>query len=304
MKILYISSNKRSQQFPWLIDYQNDSLLYGLKELFGDDVVDVNKKYNLYSDYSDEEVASEYGRGFTFTRLIDTDNCDREDVVKKIKNNFFDLVVYGSIWRCQDYLQLVREHYKPNQIVFVDGEDTQDLHELVTTDALYFKRECALETYGKHQDHLWKVNPISFAFPTKKINFGDKKERRVAHSDPRNKATYVFNKESDYYQDYQFSKYALTMKKAGWDALRHYEIMGNGCIPFFMFMADCPRYTMYRFPKALLTKVIFFNDLDQKWLDNNYETLRHDLLEHFEKFNTTKALGEYFLKDVKNYSKM
>ena len=48
MKILYISSNKRSQQFPWLIDYQNDSLLYGLKELFGDDVVDVNKKYNVH----------------------------------------------------------------------------------------------------------------------------------------------------------------------------------------------------------------------------------------------------------------
>ena len=197
MKILYISSNKRSQQFPWLIDYQNDSLLYGLKELFGDDVVDCNKKFNLYSDYSDAEVASEYGRGFTFTRLLDTDNCDREDIVKKIKNNFFDLVVYGSVWRCTDYLELVREHYKPNQIVFIDGEDTQQLHDLVKTDALYFKRECALETYGKLQDHLWKVNPISFAFPTKKINFNNKKERRVAHSDPRDKSTYVFTNEKD-----------------------------------------------------------------------------------------------------------
>ena len=44
MKILYISSNKRSQQFPWLVDYQNDSLLYGLKELFGDDDIEEMKK--------------------------------------------------------------------------------------------------------------------------------------------------------------------------------------------------------------------------------------------------------------------
>ena len=55
MKILYISPNQRTQQFPWLIDYQNDSLLCGLKELYGDDVVDCNKKYNLYKDYSDDD---------------------------------------------------------------------------------------------------------------------------------------------------------------------------------------------------------------------------------------------------------
>ena len=47
MKILYISGNQRSQQFPWLTDYQDDCLLLGLKELFGDDVVDVNKKYKV-----------------------------------------------------------------------------------------------------------------------------------------------------------------------------------------------------------------------------------------------------------------
>ena len=60
MKILYIATNQRTDIFPFLVDYQNDCLLYGLKELFGDDVVDCNKRYNLYTDYSDEDVATEY----------------------------------------------------------------------------------------------------------------------------------------------------------------------------------------------------------------------------------------------------
>jgi len=75
-------------------------------------------------------------------------------------------------------------------------------------------------------DLLNNVLPIQFAFPTNKVSKGAKKERRIAHSDPRDKKTYIFNNETDYYMDYQFSKFAITQKKAGWDCLRHYEING------------------------------------------------------------------------------
>ena len=125
MKILYISGNQRSPQFPWLTDYQDDCLLLGLKELFGDDVVDCNKRYHLYSDYSDAEFATEYGKGFTICRNITSDNCDREDIIKKIKNKFFDLVVYGSIWRCQDHLELVLGTYDKKQIMFSSNSTWQ-----------------------------------------------------------------------------------------------------------------------------------------------------------------------------------
>jgi hypothetical protein len=91
-----------------------------------------------------------------------------------------------------------------------------------------------------------------------------KKERRVAHSDPRDRSTYVFKTESEYYQDYQFSKYAITTKKAGWDCLRHYEIMGNSCIPLFQDIQHAPRFTMMKFPKALLTKAMFFEKNSDK----------------------------------------
>ena len=268
MKILYISGNQRSEQFPWLTDYQDDCLLLGLKELFGDEVVDCNKRFHLYSDYSDDQLATEYGRGFTICRNITSDNADREDITKKIRNKYFDYVIYGSIWRCQDHLQLVLENYDKKKIVFVDGEDTNMfVEDRVKDGVVYFKRELYPDQKQIHlQEYMQHVLPISFAFPTAKVNKGQKKERRVAHSDPRDKKTYVFNSEKEYYQDYMFSKYAFTMPKAGWDCLRHYEIMGNGCIPLFPDIVNCPRYSMMRFPKALLTKIIFFEkNFIEKW---------------------------------------
>ena len=239
MKILYISGNQRSPQFPWLTDYQDDCLLLGLKELHGDDVVDCNKRHHLYSDYSDELYNSEYGKGFTICRNIDSDNCDREDIIRKIKNKFFDLVVYGSIWRCQDHLQLVLDTYDKKQIIYVDGEDTNLFHDRIKDETVYFKRELYPDQKQAHlQEHMKNVLPIQFAMPTGKVSSGAKKERRIAYIDPRNKNTYVYNTEVEYYQDYKFSKYARTTKKAGWDCMRHYEIMANGCVPLFEEIPD------------------------------------------------------------------
>lgn len=303
MKILYISKNTRNQQFPWLIDYQDDSLLVGLKELYGDDVVDCNRRHNLYWDYSDEDVASEYGKGFTFTRVLNEDKTDRDDIVKKIKNKYFDLVIYGNVWRCLDHHELVKDNYDLHQIIYVDGEDNPEFHNVIKDKGLYAKRELQLENVKSQQEHMWKVFPCQFAFPTSKVNFGDKKEKKLAHSDPRLQTSYKFSKEVDYYQDYQFSKYGFTIKKAGWDCMRHYEIMANGCVPVFPELYNCPRYTMHRFPKSLLIKVQYFYETDFKWLEKNYDELRNDLIEHFKNFNTTEASAKYFLKDISLFKK-
>ena len=42
------------------------------------------------------------------------------------------------------------------------------------------------------------------------------------------------------------------MEKAGWDCLRHYEIIGNGTIPYFHELEDCPPDTLHSFPKELI----------------------------------------------------
>jgi len=61
--------------------------------------------------------------------------------------------------------------------------------------------------------------------------------------------TYIYENEMDYYKMYQNSIFALTYKKAGWDCLRHYEILMNGCLPIFLDLENCPSNTMTNFPK-------------------------------------------------------
>ena len=38
-------------------------------------------------------------------------------------------------------------------------------------------------------------------------------------------------------------------KKAGWDCYRHYELLMNGCLPFFLDINDCPELTCRSLPK-------------------------------------------------------
>ena len=164
MKILYIS--KKAGKPIDMVDYQDDCLFIGLKELFGEDVVDVNPRIHIYKDFPYDEARNQYGKGFTVTRTLDPDNTDREDIVKKIRNKYFDYVVYGSVWRCQDYLDTVLEHYDKEKVVFVDGEDNTKFHPLIREGARYFKRECIWENNGEYQQFFGKVNQIGFGFPT------------------------------------------------------------------------------------------------------------------------------------------
>lgn len=300
MKILYIGTNVATPQYP-LVDYQNDCLLIGLKELFGDDVVDVQRRDHLYADFSPELAAQQYGRGFTVTRVIDQDNADRTDIEEKIKNKYFDLVVYGSIWRNHDYMDLVTKYYPKNKIALVDGDDHTKLNYNVKRGTLYFKRELQYEANMEHEQYFDHVFPIGFAFPTKKLSFDNKKSSFMSHSNPKDRRTYIFNDEESYYGDYKKAQFAITMKKAGWDALRHYEIMGNGCMPLFENIHERPRHTLMHMPFALLTKIMFFYMNDQKWLEREYSYYQDELNKHMVKFCTTKAVAQKFIDKIKLY---
>jgi len=75
------------------------------------------------------------------------------------------------------------------------------------------------------------------------------------------KYRFQYNEEKEYNEQYKKSWFAHTMKKGGWDCLRHYEIMSNGCIPIFLNLEDCPHHTLTSFPKklALEIKELFYN---------------------------------------------
>ncbi len=153
---------------------------------------------------------------------------------------------------------------------------------------LYFKRELVNE----HPN----LKPITFAIPTPKLSKPNKnKTQEYATCIPGQPETYVFKEEQPYYEDYQKSYYGVTMKKAGWDCMRHYEILGNYCMPYFTDLEDCPKDTLSSFPKELL--------LEAKKLANNfnqekYYTLLDKVFEHTKQHLTTKSLAKYILSHV------
>lgn len=281
MKILYLTKGDH-------VDYQNDCLLIGLKELYGADVVDYNKQSHNYVTYDQEQAKKLYGMGMSVTRVLPDLEVDRTDITSKIKNRYFDYIVYGSIWRCNDKLNNILEYYPANKVIAVDGEDEQWLHE-VHHKIPYFKREMIASQKN--------VYPISFAIPTSKVNFVTEKTTDVAYIKPYDKSTYIYDNEQDYYKGYQEARIAITIKKAGWDCMRHYEILANGCIPLFGNIEKCPLYTLTRFPKETC---IHINSLLKQGhsIPEIYESHWQYFKEHLMKYNTTQALASYFINTI------
>jgi hypothetical protein len=230
-----------------------------------------------------------YGRGMTVTKVLPDLEVDRTDITSKIKNRYFDFIVYGSIWRCDDYIQKILQHYPKNQVIAVDGEDETNIHKNFDLGILYFKRELTFE----HS----RLFPISFAFPTSKVNFNKNKTKDFSFITPLNRNTYIYDNEKNYYADYNQARFGVTLKKAGWDCMRHYEMLGNGCIPYFLNIEKCPVHTMTHFPKSLCEEInsnaehLKNDDLYNKFIDK-FES-------HFLAYNTTEALAKYFINKIK-----
>lgn len=99
------------------------------------------------------------------------------------------------------------------------------------------------------------IHPISFSIPKCKIvSRIYPKTKFISSLIPGDTSTYIYNTEQDYYDEYRQSMFALTKKKAGWDCMRHYEILANGCIPYFPDISNCPKNTMTTFPKELIKR--------------------------------------------------
>jgi hypothetical protein len=289
MKILYVTNYldiaKASGGF--INDYQNDLLFYGLRELFGDDVVDSTQIPTLYKENEGKIPQQHLWGGMTSFWLIGENNIDRTDIEQKIKDRYYDYIIYGAIKRCKDYWFLVSNYYPSNRIILIDGNDESELDSSYTKH-LYFKRELA----DTHSNLL----PITFAFPTDKLAQPNKnKTQDYGTVIPGQLETYIFKTEQSYYEDYQKSYYGVTMKKAGWDCMRHYEILGNYCMPYFMGLEDCPKDTLANFPKELLMEA---RNLAENFDESNFFSILDQVYEHTKQYLTTKALAEYLISKI------
>jgi hypothetical protein len=235
-------------------DYLQDATLHGLRSAVGDDCVDAPRKDIMYRscETPDGEL---YGRGFTLWKLLEESGSERPDVAGLQGGDGldgFDVVVFGSIRRQRDLYRALRPALARSGVrrtVLLDGEDGERLFKPAVVRGLYYKRErnwlTAAVTRG-----------ISFSIPEEKVvrEVPREKERlfarhvqcEAAHGHPYIAAEcgrdYAFHVEDEYRRDLQASRFGVTMRKAGWDCMRHYEIAANGAVPCFYQLGNKSRF--------------------------------------------------------------
>jgi hypothetical protein len=264
MRVLVIGTDRT--------DTMAEVILHGLKMMPGMAVVDVPKVDHMY------QPKGEWSLHGTLPDLP----VDRTEIERKITDQYFDAIVYSSIYRTHEYWDLVTKAYPPNKVLCIDGEDNPRVGQ-VSVDAgfwnsyrlvhdygaKYFKRELADESY------LWgflnctsismefnapDVFPIGFGFPKEKFYHPPvAKTKAFADNIPGQQGTHHFIVEGLFYQDYQTSLFGLTQKKAGTWCLRHLEILSQKCVPYWLGKPDLDELSLkmlFRFPRELAQQAL------------------------------------------------
>lgn len=290
MKILFVYNFAHQ-------DYLADCIYHGLIDN-GMEVYETAYPDYMLSSYPNPSTL--YGRGFTiFAKLNHQPNFeDCKIIIEKIKSKFYDLIIYGCVYthewvpkrQCLDYLDLVKQYYPRNKVHFLDGSDQTK----------NFSYEYGLNEYGivwkRELTDLSFGNPISFAIPEKQlINFDPVKKymfssklNKPVFGESSNPTSYTFSDEKLYYEEYASSYYGYTCKKAGWDCMRHYEILANKCIPYFSELGNCPPYIMNNFPKYIIMECNNYSSKNE--IHPNYDDVKEYLFEYTKKNLTTKKL--------------
>lgn len=321
IKILFIADNSG-------IDYQCHCLFHGLHELKGIIVYTLNEQSFMYTDYPVSERGKLYGMGFSISCRISPEKRiihEQEIAIDNIKRHFYDIVIYGGINRCLDLWDEIKASYSKNEIICIEGSDfmhpylnlklnigssilkyignkkaidvcqwvkaTKDTYYECLRHAILFKREL-------HENYVGECMPINFAIP--KENIVEKvpsKSKTMAYIVPGKIETYIYKTEEDYYKGYQDAYWGTTIKKAGWDCLRHYEILCNGCIPYFPNIDKCPNTIMVNFPKKIIS---YTNGLYEHGVTGGEEIDYYCqlLLDYTRSYLTTEQLAKYVLSTI------
>ena len=360
MKILFLELSNTTMYPEVCSDYQLDMLFHGLVKS-GHEIYTLHDHWWMYESEKQqrpEDFNKIWGRGFT---IYGTISDEEKALIHRVgllnlADSDYDYVVVGlhhtvvsqhdSILRVLDFVSET-VGIPTQKIAVIDGWDRPELNREIAGKTTYFKREL----YPEYEDC---AIPISFAFPEERMyvppSFGSDgyyaglfKCMDIAplvpvnqSIDPSYMSTYIYDNEEDYYKMYRESEFAFTSKKGGWDTLRHYEIVANGCIPLFVDIEKCPPKTLHLWPKKLLTeikeaKLVPYEKIDGSLsYDYNMENcsmvkipvrrvfsdpidlmegqarnrklcyFKNCLTDWFKQYGTTKYLAEYVLENVEN----
>jgi hypothetical protein len=186
---------------------------------------------------------------------------------------------------------------------FYKGQDLKKIQDF--DDFIIVKPLLHSEVYNLDINYS-NIFPLSYCIPDECIvETIPEKINLCAELIPGDISTYIFNsnQEKEYNKMYQNAKFAITKLKGGWDCLRHYEILSNGCIPLFEEINNCPPQTLISFPKELIIKA---NNLFTNWKNTsediiNYKDISFKLLEHTKRHCSTSSNTKYFFDTIKNH---
>ena len=188
----------------------------------------------------------------------------------------FDLIVFGDIWRYFGSFVELLPALRGRRAAFLDGADYPAPYPYGSSfwrvpqwwflprahrRGTYFKRELTPETARRRYFMLLpgaiaertpfarSLRPIAFSIPEEKIvpEPPEKRKQFNAHVVDVEvaerigaSAEYAFEDEGEYYADLRASRFGVTTKRTGWDAMRHYELAANGCVPCFRGLGEKP----------------------------------------------------------------
>ena len=240
-------------------DYQSDMLFHGLVKKLGRSVHtahDLWWHHKKKKEKNPQLFSKIWGNGFTIYGLLDKEEYEYKEVKDPTEYDAVIIPIHHTMNKQDSYLFEVVKFlrnigFEKKQVIVIDGWDQEYINKEIAESCTYYKRE--MKDY--HDEY---AQPIYFAFPKEKIKKIDDSKRNTAFAplipvnqsiDPSYISTYIYDTEDSYYDMYQTAYFSYTSKKGGWDTLRHYEIIANGSIPFFVDMEACPKYTLWNFPK-------------------------------------------------------
>ena len=358
MKILYLPLiptqivSEDSPDYDKIGDYTVDTLFHGLRSILGNQIIDGYRMWHMYQDADPDKLKNTWGKGFTTYGTLPPMDFDRDemgfydDLSRRIEMKDFTYIICpihhtlnGKFNEVHHALISLLEIYEPHRIALIDGWDRFEMDRKIAKKAPYFKTQFS----DKNED---VAKPISFSLPKEKIRNPLERSFDFAplvpafmHFDDPHQESYIYEDEDQYYQDYQKSYFGYICKKGrepemneSWVTMRHYEVLANGCMPFFTDVEKCPKNALFAYPKELCIKAkklkgvypgtkepydpkkdtfigtskyilpgkdrghIDFDEFDL----NEYNNLNEEFIEYTKTHLTTEAMASYFMNEITN----
>jgi len=142
--------------------------------------------------------------------------------------------------------------------------------------------------------------PLSYSIPLKfvKNSMEIKKTRLFSPLIPGDRKTYIYKDEISYNKNYRESYFSFTFKKGGYDCLRHYEILANNSIPYYIDIDEIPNKTMTTFPKSIVKNAM--KSLLNKDNVQIFDKYIQDLNEYTINNLTCEKIADNFIKLINN----